>query len=131
MSDDIHIIDTTQSAGYEILLGELESTGELVMLLQKDESDYSDNLTHVYIKLKFLNRDQLFRDSSSSSIGGCQICNSFNEVENISGFVMYKEGKVVVIKHLQICNSCAEILEQQVKLAIENEFIEKVTSRYI
>lgn len=131
MTDEIQIIDTTQSAGYDIILGQLESTEELVILLQDDESKYADNLTHVYIKVKFLKRDQLFRTSSSSSIGGCHICNSFDEVENVSGFVVLNEGKIPIIKHLQICNSCSEILEQQVKLAIENDFIEKITSRYI
>lgn len=131
MSDTLEIIGKTNFQNqYDIILGRIESTNNLIMLLQGDESNYPDHFTHIGAKLdNFNNTGDLFRGTLST--GGCQICSHHTELDKIVDFAIYKDDKIPAMKHLGVCESCVDAIEQAVKHTIENEFSEEVTSEYI
>lgn len=114
---------------YDITLVEIEKTGELRLLLQRDKSNYPKSFTHIVVRLDFYEETgEIF--SSHNGGGKCQICNHRTEMSSIVDFAIYRDKKIPAMKHLGVCESCSEAIEQAVEYTLD-EYTEEIISNYI
>lgn len=130
---EIEEIDRTNFKNqYDLILCRHIQKGDLLILIKGDDSNYPRKFTHMMTRPELLNDiGEIFCEINSPS-GGCQLCNRHDEdLSKVVDFVIYRDKKIPAIKHLGVCTTCTEAIEQAVRLTIENEFSEKFTQEYI
>lgn len=131
MSTEIEILgETNFKSQYEITLIRSLDINELILLIQGDESDYPQKFTHVAVRLETLEEhNQIFLSTKGS--GGCQICSHHTELKYIANFALINEGLLVAMKHLGVCDTCYQEIEQAVEYTLDRDFSTEVTSEFI